>query len=125
MGKGKRRFSPLILIPLLVVGIGVAGYMVIEGWSLAEALFMTVITLTTVGFGEVRPLSPTGRWFTVALILLGVSTVVYSSSVAAEYLLSANLGLRMRARRMRNAIKKKWELLHGPCVVSQHSVREM
>lgn len=105
MGKTRRRFSPLVLIPVLVVGIGITGYVLIENWSVAEALFMTIITLTTVGFGEVRPLSPAGRWFTIVLILLGVSTVLYSSSLAAEYLLTADVGMRMRARRMKNRIK--------------------
>lgn len=79
--------------------------MIIEGWPLNEALFMTVITLTTVGFGEVRPLSPTGRWFTIALILLGVGSVFYSLGVASEYLLTANVGTRLRTRRMRKTIE--------------------
>ncbi len=66
---------------------------------------MTIITLTTVGFGEVRPLSPIGRWFTIALILLGVGSVVYSLRVSSEYLLTANVGTRLRTRRMRKAIE--------------------
>ena len=94
----------LVFIPILIVSLGVLGYIVIEGWPINEALFMTVITLTTVGFGEVRPLSLAGRWFTIALILLGVGSVFYSLSVASEYLLTANMGIRLRTRRMRKAI---------------------
>jgi voltage-gated potassium channel len=86
--------------------VGVAGYILIEGWSLTEAFFMTIITLTTVGFGEVRPLSQSGRWFTTMLILLGVGTVAYSLSVAGEYLLTADVGRRLRRRQMRNVIEK-------------------
>jgi voltage-gated potassium channel len=106
MARTNRRFLPIILIPILVASVGVVGYVLIEGWSLNDALFMTIITLTTVGFGEVRPLTIAGRWFTVALILLGVGSVVYSLSVAAEYLLSADVGRRLWRRRMQNTIDK-------------------
>jgi len=106
MLKSSRRYFPLIITPILVLAVGVAGYILIEGWPLSDALFMTIITLTTVGFGEVRPLSQAGRLFTVALILLGVGTVVYSLSVAAEYLASADLGRRLWRRRMQNSIDK-------------------
>jgi voltage-gated potassium channel len=100
-----RRLLVLILIPILIVALGVAGYVLIEGWTFAEALFMTVITLTTVGFGEVRPLSLSGRWFTTILILLGVGSVVYSLGVASEYLLTADVGRRLRSRRMQKTIE--------------------
>ncbi|MCP4422856.1 MAG: potassium channel protein [Chloroflexi bacterium] len=106
MAKNRRRFLPLLFIPILVVSVGVVGYVLIEGWSFTDAFFMTVITLTTVGFGETRPLSATGRWFTIVLILLGVGSVVYSLSVASEYLLTADVGRRLRRRQMGNAIKK-------------------
>jgi voltage-gated potassium channel len=105
MIRTSRRFLPLLFIPILVVGVGVVGYILIEGWSFTEAFFMTVITLTTVGFGEVRPLSQSGRWFTTILILLGAGTVAYSLSVAGEYLLTADVGRRLR-RRMRKTIEK-------------------
>ena len=104
MIKANGRFLPLLLIPFLVVIVGVVGYILIEGWSFTEAFFMTIITLTTVGFGEVQPLSLAGRWFTVTLILMGVGSVVYSLSVAGEYLLTADVGKRLRQRRMRKAI---------------------
>ena len=67
---------------------------------------MTVITLTTVGFGEVQPLSLAGRWFTIVLILLGVGSVIYSLSMAGEYLFTVDVGKRLRSRQMRNRIKK-------------------
>lgn len=95
-----------MIIPVLVFGMGIFGYMLIEGWSFSESFFMTIITLTTVGFGEVRPLSPPGRWFTAVLILLGVSTIAYSLGVAGEYLLTADVPQRLRRRQMQNAIKK-------------------
>jgi voltage-gated potassium channel len=106
MTKSRRRFLPLLIIPVLVFGMGIVGYMMIEGWSFSEAFFMTIITLTTVGFGEVHPLTPLGRWFTAVLILLGVSTIAYSLGIAGEYLLTADVPQRLRRRQMQNAIKK-------------------
>lgn len=66
-----RRVWALLIIPFVLFGFGTAGYMWLAGWSFSDALFMTAITLTTVGFGEVRPLDDNGRLFTILLILLG------------------------------------------------------
>lgn len=60
-----------------VLALGTAGYVLIEGWSAFDALYMTVTTVTTVGYREVNPLSPAGRRFTIALILIGVGTLFY------------------------------------------------
>ena len=57
--------------------IGSFGYVLLEGWSFFEGFYMTVITLTTVGYGEVRPLTQTGRTFTIMLIFLGVGFMFY------------------------------------------------
>lgn len=64
--------------------VGTAGYTLLEGWSIAESFYMTMITVTTVGFNEVRELSTTGRMFTVALMLLGVGLVFYGIAIIAE-----------------------------------------
>ena len=68
----------LVLLPLAVLGLllisGTLGYRLVGGWEWFDALYMTVITITTVGFHEVRPLGPTGRLFTMALALGGVFT---------------------------------------------------
>src|SRR2546425_11969408 len=69
-----REFLFALCVPLLLMTIGTAGYMRIEHWRFLEALYMTVITITTVGFGEVHPLHSEGRVFTIALSPLGVFT---------------------------------------------------
>ena len=69
------RTSPLAItavLSVLLLVLGTAGYMLIEGWGLIDSLYMTVITLATVGYGEVHAISQTGRVFTVVLIVLGV-----------------------------------------------------
>ena len=64
--------------------IGTIGYTSIEGWDVVDSFYMTIITLTTVGYGEVRELSLAGRMFTVALLLVGVGMVFYGAATIAE-----------------------------------------
>jgi voltage-gated potassium channel len=93
-------------ILLLVMVAGVIGYRAIEGWTFIDALYMTVITLATVGYGETHPLSPAGRIFTIALILGGVGTAFYIISSMARYVLEGELGFRIGRQRMEAKISK-------------------
>jgi hypothetical protein len=61
----------LAMVGLLIVGI--LGYSILEGWGFLESLYMVIITITTIGFGEVRSLSPAGRLFTILIIFMGLS----------------------------------------------------
>src|SRR5215467_2594183 len=76
---------------LLVVLIGTLGYHFLEGWSLLDALFMTVITMATVGYGEIHPLSQNGRIFTIFMILGSVATVGYAVSVIGAFIIEGEL----------------------------------
>lgn len=67
-----------IIFILILFFIGTAGYSIIEGWTFFDALYMTIITLSTTGFKEFQPLSPVGRIFTMFLIILGVSFLFYA-----------------------------------------------
>ncbi|MDX1976484.1 MAG: potassium channel protein [Pseudanabaenaceae cyanobacterium bins.68] len=69
--------SLAMLSLMSLILIGTVGYELLEGWNGIDALFMTLITLTTVGFGEVHPLDQSGRIFTIALILLGFVSIGY------------------------------------------------
>lgn len=86
----------------VLVLIGTFGFMIIEHWRLLDALFMTVITLTTVGYGEVRPLSDSGKLFAMFVIFAGASTVVYVLGDMVELFVSFNFELR----RMKDQIAK-------------------
>ena len=86
-----RRFAIAIAVIAILIGLGTAGYMSLAGMSFIEALYMTVITVSTVGFGEVRPLDTTARIFTIGLILSGVGTVFYLFSATAELVLEGRL----------------------------------
>ncbi|TET53527.1 MAG: two pore domain potassium channel family protein, partial [Actinobacteria bacterium] len=70
------RLLVVVVILLIVIFIGTFGYWFIEPISLLDALYMTVITISTVGFREVVPLSAAGKVFTIFLILFGVATVL-------------------------------------------------
>ena len=95
-----------VLLGCLILSIGSLGYWLIEGWSLADSVFMTVITLSTVGFSEVHPLSPTGRMFTVALILAGVSCASYFLTTMVGLVVEGEFQRLRGMRKMQQRIEK-------------------
>ena len=96
-----------ILVLAVLIGVGIAGYMVIEGWSLLDAAYMTIITFTTVGFAEVHPLSTGGRIFTIFLTVVGVGVMLYIlSSVVNAAVAHEIVGLLVRRRRFRRRMAK-------------------
>jgi voltage-gated potassium channel len=101
-----RILLPVIILLLVVFTIGTIGYSLLEGWPLLDSLYMTAITLTTVGFGEVRPLTNYGRIFTIILLILGVGTIAYGLGTIGEYLLASDIGPILRRRQNRRMINK-------------------
>lgn len=85
------RIAVTLLALLALFSAGVGGYMVIEGWNFLDALYMTVITLATIGYGEVHPLSSAGRVFTIFLILGGIGTMTYIFSSITALLIEGEL----------------------------------
>jgi voltage-gated potassium channel len=96
----KRRIINILLVLVAVIFSGIAGYMLIEKWTFIDAIYMTIITLTSVGFGEVRPLSTGGRIFTIFLILGGVGALFYGISVVTEFIIEGGLQNLLRRRNM-------------------------
>jgi voltage-gated potassium channel len=101
----RRLVLALLAFPTLVA-VGTLGYMAIEGWSFSDALFMAATTITTVGFGEVRPLTERGRLFTILLLLVGLIAVWYALSVLVSVVLEGELGLRWEERRMERQVSQ-------------------
>jgi voltage-gated potassium channel len=99
------RFRYWVLAVVAVLLLGSAGYMVLEGWSASDALFMTVITVTTVGFQEVRPLDGAGRVLTMAVAGSGVALLFGGLGLAAEAVVSEAASGRLAARREAAAIE--------------------
>jgi voltage-gated potassium channel len=96
---------PLVAVAT-VLGLGIAGYMAIEGWTFFDALYMVITTVTTVGYGEIQPLSTAGRTFTMLLIVLGVGTMLYTLSTVVHYAVEGELTRRVGRRRMQGRIEQ-------------------
>lgn len=93
-----------IMMLLLLLCIGVLGYRLISGFDWLDALYMTVITVTTVGFAEVNPLDTQSKIFTIFLILASVVIVGYAISIITEYILSRNNLEDIKQRKMQKKI---------------------
>jgi voltage-gated potassium channel len=102
----KRALVTIISMMVAVLIFGTLGYVIIERWSVLDSIYMASITLTTVGFGEIHPLSDAGRIFTIVLIFLGLITIAFGLSSLGEYLVSSDLGPRLRRRRNERMITK-------------------
>ncbi|PKA99377.1 voltage-gated potassium channel [Flavobacteriaceae bacterium MAR_2009_75] len=89
----------------MVLLFGALGYRFIADYSWVEAFYMTIITVTTVGFGEIRPLSTEGKIFTVFLIILSVFIFAYALTVITEYILSRNSLQLLKKKKVRNQIE--------------------
>lgn len=101
-----RRILAIIMFNFSVIAFGTLGYWLLEGWDLFDALYMTVITIGSVGYGEVRELSSVGRIFTIVFIVVGVGTVATSFTLLVETILSAELRGERRAARMQKSLEK-------------------
>jgi voltage-gated potassium channel len=96
-------YTALVMLIVLIF-IGVLGYKFISGYQWIDAIYMTVITITTVGFAEVNPLDTPSKIFTVFLILASVVIVGYALSIITEYILSRNNFEDIKQRKMQKRI---------------------
>jgi voltage-gated potassium channel len=99
------RLRWVALLLLGVMAYGTIGYMVVEHWSFADSVFMTVVTLSTVGFQEVRPLTAAGEIFTITLIGLGVGIALVAISLIAQLVAEAEVTDRRGRKRMQRRIE--------------------
>lgn len=99
-----RRLSAGLLAMVAIIVAGTGGYMAF-GFSLLDAVFQTVITVTTVGYAEIHTFNSGEKAFTIGLILLGVGTAAYTLSVLFEFFVEGYLGGAFRRRRMEQEIR--------------------
>lgn len=100
----RSKFYLAVALMMAVLCIGVLGYRSISGFTWLEALYMTIITVTTVGFQEVHPLSDAGRLFTIFLITSSVFIFAFAISVITEYLLSKNSLGNLKRKKVKQRI---------------------
>ncbi len=99
-----RRVWTAALLLLGVIVAGTAGYAIIERWTFLDSLYMTVITIGTVGYREVGVLSDAGRVFTIVLIFAGVGSIAYSFGTILEFMVEGHLTSLLEGRRMQKRI---------------------
>ena len=105
----ERRRPDLFRIVLLVVVVlfaGTLGYHLVEGWSFGDSLYMVIITLGTVGYGEVHPLSSAGRVFTMFLIVAGVGLVTYAVGTIARMIVEGEIQAAFGRRRAMSKVRR-------------------
>jgi voltage-gated potassium channel len=109
------------------LALGTLGFHLIEGWSLSDSLYMTVQTVTTVGYGDVPPRTPAGRLFAIGFMLLGVGTVAYTLSSTVQTIVQSELvatfGQRRRYRKMSKL--RNHFIICGAGRVGSHLIRDM
>jgi voltage-gated potassium channel len=99
-----RRVQSAVLALVIITAVGIFGYVVFEGWSFTDALYMTVITLTTVGYREVRVLDTSGQLWTMLLLITGVGTLFYAAVSSVELVVEGTVRGYFGRRRVKAAI---------------------
>ena len=100
------RFTFTVFLTLVLVIVGTSGYMLIERWAFEDALYMTIITLATVGYGEVHQVSGSGRIFTIILIVLGVGYFMYVVGLLVQFLVEDRIRVILGRRKLDHQIAK-------------------
>ena len=86
----RSKLNTAVVLLIFLVVVGVVGFKFISEFSWTDAIYMTVITITTVGFGEVQPLDYNAKLFTIGLILASAVIVGYALKIITEYIISKN-----------------------------------
>ena len=107
-----RIYKALVLL-LIILIFGVSGYMILSGDTFINSLYMTIITMTTVGFSEVHPLSAEEKVFTIILILTSISVFGYTVSLFTEYIVSGQLFQHLKLKK----VQKKVDSLKSHTIV--------
>jgi voltage-gated potassium channel len=95
-----------IVLLAIVIAVGTCGYVVIEGWSAWDAFYMTVISVTTVGYREVHELSRAGQVFTTGLLITGVGAVFYTITLLAAGIIESRVHSRVQEKRRTRMIDR-------------------
>jgi len=95
-----------IILSLAILIIGTAGYMIIEGWRFLDALYMTVITISTVGYREINQIGDAGRVFTILLVAIGVGFTLYVAAAVVQFMVEGRMRIILGRRRLDQKINR-------------------
>lgn len=95
-----------IALSLIIIFAGTAGYMIIEDWRFLDALYMTIITISTVGYREVNQVSDLGRIFTIIVVFTGVGFTLYVAGAVVQFMVEGRMRIIMGRRRLDKKIDR-------------------
>jgi voltage-gated potassium channel len=95
-----------IILSLAILIIGTAGYMIIEDWRFLDALYMTVITISTVGYREINQIGDVGRVFTILLVAIGVGFTLYVAAAVVQFMVEGRMRIILGRRRLDQKINR-------------------
>ncbi len=101
-----KQLKASILLAFAVLVFGTSGYMIIEGWNFIDALYMTVITVASVGYKEVHDISTPGRLFTIFFVMTGVGTTVYVAGVVVQFMVEGRIRVILGRRKLDKQIER-------------------
>ncbi len=112
---------------MCICAAGILGYMLIEHWGFLDSLYMTVITIASVGYMEVYPLTTQGRIFTIFLIIFGIGVLMFGISTFTAFLVEGELNELLRRRKMEKQIAKLKDhyIICGTGRIGKHIIYEM
>ena len=95
-----------LIMAFAIMAAGTAGYMIIERWDFLDSLYMTMITISTVGYMEVHPTSVAGRWYTIGLVFFGVGFTLYVAGALVQFMVEGRIRRLMGRSRKDRQIKR-------------------
>jgi len=122
-----KKITTMFLILLILLSIGTLGYNIIEKRSILDSLYVTVVTLATVGYGDITPATPAGKIFTIFLILFGMSVLLYTVSTITSFFIEGELKQLFRRKKMQNKISllKNHYIVCGAGRTGNHIIAEL
>lgn len=99
-----KRFLLALIFIIFIISSGTAGFMIVEGWTFSESLYMTFVTISTVGFGEVHPLSTEGRIFTIVFLTVSILTVGFTLTALLSFFFEGHMSKTVKERRMKRLL---------------------
>jgi len=95
-----------IILSLVILIVGTAGYIIIEDWRFLDALYMTVITISTVGYREINQVGDAGRVFTILLVAIGVGFTLYVAAAVVQFMVEGRMRILLGRRRLDKKINR-------------------